>query len=90
MLQQIGVVAIGRNEGERLKACLESSNGQVGHVIYVDSGSSDGSPELAQSLGADVVLLDSSRPFTAARAERRVFPPTSDCAINSICSIYRR
>src|SRR5690606_29957800 len=35
---------------------------------YVDSGSADGSPELARKLGADVVELDMSIPFTAARA----------------------
>ena len=37
-------------------------------VIYVDSGSTDGSVELAIKLGADVVILDTSMPFTAARA----------------------
>lgn len=66
--QQIGAVAIGRNEGDRLADCLKSLAGQVGHMVYVDSGSTDGSLELARSLGADVVLLDTSRPFTAARA----------------------
>ncbi|MGC3971369.1 MAG: glycosyltransferase [Pirellulales bacterium] len=37
-------------------------------VVYVDSGSTDGSVELARSLGAEVVALDMSEPFTAARA----------------------
>jgi GT2 family glycosyltransferase len=36
--------------------------------VYVDSGSTDGSPALAQSLGVEVVALDLSTPFTAARA----------------------
>jgi glycosyltransferase involved in cell wall biosynthesis len=36
--------------------------------VYVDSGSSDGSVELAKSLGAEVVELDRKVPFTAARA----------------------
>lgn len=61
-----GVVAIGRNEGERLRACLASVNGQ--RVVYVDSGSTDGSVTLARSMGAEVVELDMSRPFSAARA----------------------
>ncbi|MBA4017137.1 MAG: glycosyl transferase [Pirellula sp.] len=65
---QIGVVAIGRNEGERLRACLESVVGQVGAVVYVDSGSTDESVAMARSLGAEVVRLDLTRPFTAARA----------------------
>jgi GT2 family glycosyltransferase len=65
---RFGVVAIGRNEGERLQRCLESVLGPSARVVYVDSGSSDGSPELARVLGAGVVALDMRRPFTAARA----------------------
>ena len=68
MHEDIGVVAIGRNEGERLVACLRSVVRRVGAVVYVDSASTDGSVERARELGADVVNLDLSRPFTAARA----------------------
>lgn len=64
----VGAVAIGRNEGERLIACLESLNAQGLRVVYVDSGSTDGSVEHARSVGAEVVELDLSTPFTAARA----------------------
>lgn len=64
----VGAVAIGRNEGERLRRCLESLIGQVARVVYVDSGSVDGSVALARSLGCEVVELDLERPFTAARA----------------------
>jgi len=64
----VGVVAIGRNEGERLKRCLLSIRGQADRVVYVDSGSTDGSAELARDLGAVVVDLDMTIPFTAARA----------------------
>ena len=67
-LEGVGAVAIGRNEGERLRRCLSSLAGRVSPLVYVDSGSSDGSPELARSFGAVVVDLDLSRPFTAARA----------------------
>ena len=64
-----GVVVIGRNEGERLRLCLRSLLVQsVGVVIYVDSGSSDDSVALAAALGVEVVPLDMSLPFTAARA----------------------
>ena len=69
----VGVVAIGRNEGERLRLCLESVVGQVAAVVYVDSGSTDGSVELAESLGVEVVALDLSIPFTAARARNEGF-----------------
>jgi GT2 family glycosyltransferase len=67
-LKQAGLVAIGRNEGSRLEVCLKSALGQVAHVVYVDSGSTDGSVAMARSLQAEVVELDLSLPFTAARA----------------------
>ncbi|NET07259.1 MAG: glycosyltransferase [Symploca sp. SIO2B6] len=72
-MKQIGLVAIGRNEGERLRQCLLSVLGKVAHIIYVDSGSTDGSVEMAKSLGVDVVELDLSIPFTAARARNEGF-----------------
>lgn len=67
-MNRIGLVVIGRNEGERLRQCLLSVVGKVARIVYVDSGSTDGSVELARSLGVDVVELDLSIPFTAARA----------------------
>lgn len=67
-----GVVAIGRNEGDRLKQCIASvPTGAT--VIYVDSGSTDGSVKWAREHGADVVELDMSIPFTAARARNAGF-----------------
>jgi glycosyltransferase involved in cell wall biosynthesis len=72
-LGHVGVVAIGRNEGERLKRCLASVPAGVGAVVYVDSGSTDGSIEHAESLGVVVVRLDTSVPFTAARARNAGF-----------------
>ena len=42
MNSHIGIVAIGRNEGERLPQLLESILGRVGKIVYVDSGSTDG------------------------------------------------
>ena len=67
-MSEAGVVVIGRNEGARLRVCLESLQGSGCTVVYVDSGSSDGSVELATRLGATVVALDARRPFSAARA----------------------
>jgi GT2 family glycosyltransferase len=64
----IGLVIIGRNEGERLRLCLQSSLGHTAHAVYVDSGSTDNSVALARSMGIDVVQLDTTIPFTAARA----------------------
>jgi GT2 family glycosyltransferase len=72
-LARVGVVAIGRNEGERLRRCLASLDPAARPTVYVDSGSTDGSPDVARSLGADVVALDLSLPFTAARARNAGF-----------------
>ncbi len=66
--EDVGAVAIGRNEGARLARCLESLRGRAQRIVYVDSGSTDGSVEAARSAGADVVALDTDRSFTAARA----------------------
>ena len=44
-MSRIAAVVIGRNEGDRLIACLKSLDGHVEQVVYVDSGSTDGSRE---------------------------------------------
>lgn len=61
------IVVIGRNEGERLRRCLESLPRDAAPCVYVDSGSTDGSPDLARGMGCEVVELDRRQPFTAAR-----------------------
>ena len=68
-----GVVVIGRNEGERLRVCLRSALGGARVVVYVDSGSTDGSLAMAIGMGAFGVDLDISTPFTAARARNAGF-----------------
>ena len=73
----IGAVVIGRNEGPRLEACFKSLEGQAASVVYVDSGSSDNSLEIARVLKAEIVELDMTTPFTAARARNAGF----DCLI---------
>ena len=72
-MNDLGVVVIGRNEGERLRRCLNSVISRGYTVVYVDSGSTDGSTELARGLGADVVELDLSLPFTMARGRNMGF-----------------
>lgn len=67
-LQDVGAVVIGRNEGAALHACLYSVGPRVAAVVYVDSGSTDGSVAFAREQGVEVVELDTSVPFTAARA----------------------
>lgn len=69
----IGVVIIGRNEGARLERCLASANADTTAVVYVDSGSTDGSQAMAERMGAHVIGLDMNLPFTAARARNAGF-----------------
>ena len=64
----MGIVIIGRNEGDRLVQCLSSLREESLPCVYVDSGSTDGSQDVARRAGALVIALDMSRPFTAARA----------------------
>ena len=66
----ISVVVIGRNEGERLRRCLQSVSAMVHdnfqtEIIYVDSGSVDGSVALAQEMGAKAIGLQPERPTAA-------------------------
>lgn len=63
----VSVVVIGRNEGQRLAACLKSIKEVTLPIelIYVDSNSQDGSPELAEGLGAKVLRVNPQRPCAA-------------------------
>jgi glycosyltransferase involved in cell wall biosynthesis len=65
--EKVGLVIIGRNEGERLGRCLASVRG-ISRFVYVDSGSTDDSVSLARAAGATVVELAVPPTFTAARA----------------------
>jgi len=67
-MSSVGVVLIGRNEGERLVRALDSVCDGSRPVVYVDSGSTDDSCANAEARGATVVHLDMSIPFSAARA----------------------
>jgi GT2 family glycosyltransferase len=65
---RIAIVAIGRNEASRLSVCLDAALHERVQLVYVDSGSTDGSQALAHQRGVPVVELDPALPFTAARA----------------------
>jgi GT2 family glycosyltransferase len=64
----VGIVVIGRNEEARLESCLDSLPREGNPLVYVDSGSVDGSAGIARAKGVKVIELDASRPFTAARS----------------------
>jgi len=79
---RVGVVVIGRNEGERLLLALDSVSDGQRPVVYVDSGSSDNSCIRAAERGAIVLELDMSQPFTAARARNAGFDQLRKCHPN--------
>jgi len=69
-MPQVSVVIIGRNEGERLEACIQSVQAiyvpqHSIEIIYVDSNSTDGSPARAQALGTRVLTVNPARPAAA-------------------------
>lgn len=67
-VDDVGVVVIGRNEGERLITCLDAlarCGARPEHVVYVDSGSTDGSVQRVRARGLTVIEL--TPPFTAAK-----------------------
>lgn len=96
--KHVGVVIIGRNEGERLVRCLTSLKIQSTQLVYVDSGSTDDSVTVARSLGADVVCLNMTVSFTAARARNAGFErmrklyPSSDYVqfVDGDCEVSAR
>ena len=71
-MSELGIVAIGRNEGDRLQRCIASLPGDAA-IVYVDSGSNDGSLQWAQATGIEVTSLDMQIGFTAARARNLGF-----------------
>ena len=71
-LNDHGFVVIGRNEGDRLKRCLNSLPDGT-PIVYVDSGSTDGSVKWAMERGLKCVQLDTRLGFTAARARNAGF-----------------
>ena len=68
-----GAITIGRNEGERLRWCLKSLSSVAATIVYVDSGSTDGSLQWARDQRVEVIDLDMAAPFTAARARNAGF-----------------
>jgi hypothetical protein len=61
------VVIIGRNEAAHLPAVI-ASVAACETVVFVDSASTDGSADVARSLGVHVIELSVDQPLSAARA----------------------
>lgn len=77
-MHEIGIVVIGRNEGDRLRASLDSALAANFPLIYVDSGSSDLSCQIAKAKNIPTVELENVEPFTAARARNAGFKQIID------------
>jgi GT2 family glycosyltransferase len=69
----VGIVVVGRNEGKRLEGCIASATRQGCPMVYVDSGSSDGSATWVRATGIPTWELDTATPFSAARARNEGF-----------------
>jgi len=63
----IAAVLIARDEARCIVRCLESVRPFVDRMLVLDTGSSDGTPELATAAGADVHHLPWPNDFAAAR-----------------------
>ncbi len=64
----VSLCMIVKDEGPNLASCLDSVRGLANELIVVDTGSSDGTAEIAARHGAEVVPFDFSRvDFAAAR-----------------------
>lgn len=64
---RVSLCMIVRNERGQLARCLDSVRGLADEVIVVDTGSTDGTPELARTLGAIVVETTWRDDFAEAR-----------------------
>ncbi len=84
----VGLVVIGRNEGERLRVCLRAVIAYVECCIYVDSGSTDGSPALARSLGVTVLELNEAQP-SPTLFEGHHHPGSDPTALTFLGSLWK-
>jgi glycosyltransferase involved in cell wall biosynthesis len=74
--QTLSIIVLTQNEAENLPSCLSSLAG-FGDIVIVDSGSTDGTPEVARKFGARVY----QHPF-ASFAQQRNWA-LDNCALNT-------
>ena len=65
--EKLGLCMIVKNEERALARCLESVRNWVGEMVVVDTGSTDGTVGIAESLGARVSYFPWCDDFSAAR-----------------------
>jgi glycosyltransferase involved in cell wall biosynthesis len=65
----LSLCMIVKNEKDNLPACLESAQGLADEIIVVDTGSGDGTQDIARRFGAKVIQSDWRGDFSLARNE---------------------
>lgn len=63
----LSVCLIAKNEEQFLERCLASLGGLADEIIFVDTGSSDATLEIAQRFGAKIFQVEWPNDFSAAR-----------------------
>lgn len=66
---RLSVAMIVRDEAEHIADCVNSLAPLGAQVVVVDTGSADGTPDVARAAGAEVYFLDWPGDFAAARNE---------------------
>lgn len=65
--KRLSVCIIAKNEADNIERCISSLAGASDEIIVVDTGSRDGTPDVAKSLGAKVILAGWEDDFSKAR-----------------------
>jgi tetratricopeptide (TPR) repeat protein len=66
-MPSVGLSMIVKNAAETLRDCLASVAGLVEQMVVADTGSTDGTPEIARALGAEVLEIGWQDHFAQAR-----------------------
>ena len=66
-MPSLGLAMIVKNGAETLRECLNSVAGLTDQIVIADTGSSDGTPQLARELGAEVFDFPWQDDFAKAR-----------------------
>ncbi len=63
----VGLSMIVKNEAETLRHCLQSVSGIVSQIVIADTGSTDGTADIAREFGATVISVPWENHFANAR-----------------------
>lgn len=69
MTPPLSIFIIAKDEADRLPATLKAASGLAREIIVVDSGSADGTPALAEAMGARVIV---NVPFPGYGEQKRI------------------